>query len=205
MEGQEVSAVELEVLQEIGNIGMGNALTSLAQLINQRLEMTVPRACFLPLEEVIKLAGGYEELVSCISLSLLGEAPGTVFYIFNEESTYSLIDLLMGLKQGTNNSLDELSESAVKEVGNVLTGSFISALGQMTGLRMFTSVPLFAFDMLGAVITSLMVAAGHIEDSVLVIETKLFPRRKKQIAGYFFLLAEPCSISRLMSALGISL
>lgn len=198
----ELSASELDALQEISNIGMGNAVTSLAQLINRRVDMRIPRAYFLSFEEVVALVGGYEELVACVSLRLLGDAPGIILYLFNEQSTYRLVDLLMGLPPGTTGALDEMAESAVKEIGNVLTGSFVSAISQMTGLRMITAVPLFAFDMLGAILSSLMVAAGRIEDSVLVIETELFPRQDGAIKGHFFLLAEPGAVTRLMAALG---
>ncbi|HHW43745.1 CheY-P-specific phosphatase CheC [Desulfofundulus thermobenzoicus] len=199
-----LSPVELDALKEVGNIGLGNAVTSLAQLINRRVSMHVPRTCFLPYEEMINMIGGYEELVGCVSLRVLGDAPGMVLYVFNEESTYRLVDMLIGAPVGTTAALDEMAESAIKEVGNVLTGSFISAIGMMTGLNMITTVPLFAFDMLGAVLTSLMVAAGRVEDQVLVIETELFHDLEVQIKGHFFLLTEPGAIDRLISALGVS-
>ena len=202
MNDRELSAGELDALQEISNIGMGNAVTSLAQLINRRVEMRVPRACFLSFEEVVALVGGYEELVACVSLRLLGDVPGIILYLFDGPSAYRLVDLLLGLPAGTTGALDEMAESAVKEAGNVLTGSFVSAISQMTGLRMITAVPLFAFDMLGAILSSLLVAAGRIEDAVLVIETELFPDQNGQIKGHFFLLTEPGTIARLMSALG---
>ncbi len=200
----ELSANELDALQEISNIGMGNAVTSLAQLINRRVDMRVPRAYFLSLEEIVTVVGGYEELVACISLRLLGDAPGIILYLFDEKSVYRLVDLLLGLPSGTTSVLDEMGQSAAMEVGNVLTGSFVSAISQMTGLHMITAVPLFAYDMLGAVLSSLMVAAGRVEDSVLVIETELFPHQDDHIKGHFFLLMEPDSVGRLMSALGLS-
>ena len=202
MSDRELSASELDALQEISNIGMGNAVTSLAQLIDRRVEMRVPRAYFLSFEEVVALAGGYEELVACVSLRLLGDVPGIILYLFDGQSAFRLVDLLLGRPAGTTDTLDEMAESAVKEVGNVLTGSFVSAISQMTGLRMITAVPLFAFDMLGAVLSSLLVAAGRIEDAVLVIETQLFPEQNGQIKGHFFLLTEPGAIGTLMSALG---
>lgn len=202
MSDRELSPPELDALQEISNIGMGNAASSLAQLINRRVDMRVPRAYFLTFEEVVGLVGGYEELVACVSLRLLGDVPGVVLYIFSETSTYHLVDLLLGQPAGTTTGLDEMGESAVKEVGNVLTGSFVSAIGQMTGLSMITGVPLFAFDMLGAVLSSLLVAAGRVEENVLVIETELFPHLEGSVRGHFFLLTEPGALTRLMSALG---
>ncbi|MGQ9824389.1 MAG: chemotaxis protein CheC [Desulfotomaculales bacterium] len=198
----EPSSPELDALQEISNIGMGNAASSLAQLINRRVDMRVPRAYFLSFEDVVGLVGGYEELVACVSLRLLGDVPGVVLYLFEEQSTYRLVDLLLGLPPGTTAGLDEMAESAIKEIGNVLTGSFVSAISQMTGLRMITAVPLFAFDMLGAVLSSLLVAAGRVEEEVLVIETELFPHQDGSVKGHFFLLTEPGALARLMAALG---
>lgn len=198
----EPSSPELDALQEISNIGMGNAASSLAQLINRRVDMRVPWAYFLSFEEVVGLVGGYEELVACVSLRLLGDVPGVVLYLFEEQSTYRLVDLLLGLPPGTTAGLDEMAESAIKEIGNVLTGSFVSAISQMTGLRMITAVPLFAFDMLGAVLSSLLVAAGRVEEEVLVIETELFPHQDGSVKGHFFLLTEPGALARLMTALG---
>lgn len=204
MSYRDLSPVELDALKEIGNIGLGNAVTSLAQLINRRVNMRVPRSNFLPFEEMIELVGGYEELVGCVSLRVLGDAPGIVLFIFDGESTFHLVDMLMGLPVGTTGELDEMAQSAIKEIGNVLTGSFVSAISMMTGLHMVTTVPLFAFDMLGAVLTSLMVAAGRVEDQVLVIETELFHEEETLIKGHFFLLTEPGAIDRLMAALGFS-
>jgi chemotaxis protein CheC len=202
----ELSVIHMDALREISNIGLGNAITSLAQLVNRRINMNVPVATFMPFEETISLAGGPEELVSCVSVRLTGDVPGIVLFIFNSESTLKLVDMLMGLDVGTTTDLDEMGESAVKEVGNVLAGSFIGALYSITSLNMQTTVPMFAYDMLCAILTSLMVAGGRVEEQVLVIETKLFQEQEESnISGHFFMLTEPGSIEKLFGALGIAM
>jgi chemotaxis protein CheC len=200
-----LSSMHMDALREISNIGMGNAVTSLAQLLDMRINMDVFLATFMPFEETIELVGGYEELVSCVSVQLTGEVPGMVLFIFSAESTFNLIDLLMGLDQGTTNDLDDFSASAVKEVGNVLAGSFITAINSLTNLDIHANVPMLAYDMLGAVLTSLMVASGRTEDQVLVLETKLFHdnSNNNNISGHFFLLTEPGAIGKLFEALGL--
>ncbi len=195
---------QLDALKEISNIGLGNAVTSLAQLVNRRIDMNIPLTRFMPLEETIALVGGPEEVVSCVSLNLSGDVPGIVLFVFDSQSTLHLVDLLMGMDLGSTVDLDEMGESAVKEIGNVLTGSFIGALCQMTQLNMATAVPMFAFDMLGAILTSLMVASGRVEDQVLVIQTRLFQEKEVNIKGHFFLLTEPGSIQVLFNALGLT-
>lgn len=198
-----LSDLQIDALQEISNIGLGHAATSLAEMLDRKIDMDVPHADFISFERVIELIGGYEELVSCVSLELGGDINGLVFYIFNESSTYRLVDMLMGLEEGTTAELDEMATSIINEIGNILTGAFVSAISDFTRLRINTSVPIFAFDMLAAIFTTLVVAVGRPEDDdVMAIETNLF-REDKKVNGYFFLLSEPESIRKLFTALGI--
>ncbi|ACV61628.1 CheC, inhibitor of MCP methylation [Desulfofarcimen acetoxidans DSM 771] len=201
---QNYGPIQMDVLSEIGNIGIGNAATSLSKLVNDRIDMTVPKACFLPYEEIIALVGGPEEIVGCIVLRLEGDVPGTIIYIFHQESMFSLVDMLLGLELGTTNELDEMAESVVMEIGNILTGSFISAISMMSQLHMVTTVPLFAYDMLAAVLMTSLIDTGYIEDQVLLIETKL-SQKDKEIKGNFFLFTDPGALEKVFMSLGISM
>ena len=201
---QNYSPVHMDVLSEVGNIGIGNAATSLSKLVNDRIDMTVPRACFLPYEDIIALVGGPEEIVGCIILRLEGDVPGTIIYIFHQESMFSLVDMLMSLEPGTTKELDAMAESVVMEIGNILTGSFISAISTMSQLHMVTTVPLFAYDMLGAVLMTSLIDTGYVEDQVLLIETKL-SQMDKEIRGNFFLFTDPEALEKMFASLGISM
>jgi len=194
----------MDVLKEIGNIGLGNAATALATMVNKRIDMAVPQSRFLSLEEVMNLIGGLEEVVSCVSLRLDGDVPGQILFIFNLESTFNLVDMLMGMEKGTTRELDEMGESVVKEIGNVLTGSFLSAISSMTGLTMIPTVPMFATDMLGAVLSASLVAGGYVEEHILTIETLLF-ENQEQIKGHFFLFTDQGSLQTLFNSLGLTL
>ena len=194
----------MDVLKEIGNIGLGNAATALATMVNKRIDMAVPQSKFLSLEGVMQLIGGLEEVVSCVSLGLEGDVPGQILFLFNEESTFNLIDMLMGQENGTTQQMDEMGESVVKEIGNVLTGSFLGAISTLTGLNLIPTVPMFATDMLGAVLSTSMVAGGYVEEHILMIETVLF-EDQESIKGHFFLITEQDSLNTLFNSLGLSL
>jgi chemotaxis protein CheC len=202
IDDRQMSDFQLDTLREISNIGLGHAVTSLAELTNRRIDMSVPRSGFYPFEGIVDLVGGYEEQIAFVSLKITGEISGLIMFIFNRESTFNLVDMLMGQESGTSHELNEMGQSAVMEVGNILTGSFINAIAGMTGLSVATTVPIFAFDMLGAVLSSLLVATGKIEDQVLVIETRLL-QDTLAVKGHFFLLAEHEAIERLFSALAL--
>lgn len=201
-EGTEISCSQMDVLQEVSNIGLGNAATALAGLLNKRVDIAVPQATFLEMEQIFPLVGGLEEVVACVNLSFDGDITGTVMFIFAEKSVYKLVDMLLGLDVGTTGALDALGESAIMEIGNVLSGSFVNAIGDMTGLTIRVSVPLFAFDMMGAILSASLVASGHWDEQVLLIET-IFLQNKDQIKGHFFMMPETGSLNRLFEALGI--
>jgi chemotaxis protein CheC len=195
--------MQMDVLKEIGNIGLGNAATSLAQMVNKRIDMEVPQTKFVSMEEAMGLVGGLEEIVTCTSLHVDGDVPSQILFVFNEESAFYLVDMLMGMEKGTTQQLDEMGESVVKEIANVLTGSFLSAISSMTNLNMVPTVPMFAYDMLSAALSTSLVAGGYIEDHILMIETVLFEEHEN-IKGHFFLITEDVSLNKLFSALGLS-
>lgn len=203
LEAKDYSVQAMDALREIGNIGMGNAATSLAQLMNVRIDMSVPSAALHPFEEIVEMIGGDEEVVSCVYMRVLGDVPGTVLYIFDEESTVRILNSLFQASGITSQTMTPLAESAIKEIGNLLTGAFISAIATLTGLNIITTVPLFSFDMLGAILSSSLIESGYTEKDVLMIDTKFF-QDHEEIKGHFFLFADPDSWGTLLGALGIA-
>ena len=55
---EKVSETYLDVLKEIGNIGAGNAMTALSQMLNCKVDMKVPQVKLLDFNEVGALMGG---------------------------------------------------------------------------------------------------------------------------------------------------
>lgn len=197
-----LSSMKIGVLQEIGNIGVGNAATALAQLLQARVDISVPRAMFLDLEEAIGLVGGPEQPVVCVNLQVSGDISAVVLFIFDQDGACTLVDLLMGQEKGTTTQLDEMGYSAVMEIGNILTGSFTGAIATMTGLRLVSSVPVLAHDMLGALFAASVADGGYVEDQVLCIQTG-FVGKQDQVDSHFVMLPEVGSLDRVFEALGV--
>ncbi|MDS1029555.1 chemotaxis protein CheC [Bacillota bacterium LX-D] len=193
---------ELDVLQEIGNIGAGNAASALAKLLNKRIDMTVPKAGVMPLNDICSLIGNEEDKVACIDFSVDGEAKSQILFLLSEESSYYLIDMLFGNPMGTTKELDAMGLSALQEIGNILSGSFLTAFSDVTKLSFIYSVPQFAFDMLGAVLSAALLEGGYFEDQVLIIETQFYQNEIK-INGHFFLVPENGSLKVIFDSLGL--
>jgi len=187
-----------DTLKEICNIGAGNASTALAEILNQKIVITVPRVFFLSLDEALSLIGEPEDKVAWINLPLSGDVSALLTFVFDVPSTFLLVELVLGRTEKTN--LDEMAISLLKETGNILAGSFVSAVSELTGLKMQTNVPQFAFDMLGAAFSSTLVLHNYVDDQILIVETVL-AAAQKEMKGYFFFLATPESLEKLFRML----
>jgi len=198
----ELNNMQLDVLKEIGNIGAGNAVTSLAKMIDKRVDMAVPKARILGFDKVSQILGGEEILVVGILLSVSGDISGSIMFILDINAARQLVNILFGNKDTTSLDFDELELSALKEIGNILTASYLSALAGLTNLRIMPSVPELAIDMAGAILSVPAIEFGKVGDSVLYIETE-FSEGITKVFGDFLLIPDVDSYEVLLKALGV--
>ncbi|WP_334110648.1 chemotaxis protein CheC [Thermodesulfitimonas autotrophica] len=194
----------VDILQEVGNIGIGNAATALAEFLNTKVNVTVPRASLVPVEEVFDHIGGAEEIVAAVLLRVEGDLSGTVLFVFSEGSVLKLISQLLGQPIGSLEEIGGMGESVLMEVGNILTGSFLNAISMMSNLTIIPAVPLFTFDMLGSIISSSLLGTGMMEDQVLLIETKL-AQEGDEVTGNLLFFFDVGTLNSLLSSLQVQL
>ena len=127
MRFEDLSPIQLDALKEIGNIGAGNAATALSTLLNKRIDMTVPKIDILPFNEVVEIMGGAESLVAGGYLEVKGEAPMSILFVIPEKSVSLFMKILLGKEMKSIEDFDEMSESVIKEVTNILAGSYLNS------------------------------------------------------------------------------
>lgn len=201
----ELSSIQLDALKEIGNIGAGNAATALAQMVNDKIDMNVPKANILPFAEVPESIGGADSHVVGIFFNVTGSAPANILFILPIDKAAVLCDMLLGKNIGetTPESFGEMEMSALMELGNILSGTYLNALAMFTNLEFAPSVPALGMDMAGAIIDAILAQFGKVADHVLVLDTE-FKKDETDVVGYFFLLPEIDSLNKILSALGVS-
>lgn len=198
----ELNNLQLDVLKEIGNIGAGNAVTSLAKMLDKRVDMAVPKARILGFDKVSQILGGEEVLVVGILLHVSGDITGSMMFTMDINAARQLVNILFGNKDSVSIEFDELELSALKEIGNILTASYLSALAGLTNLKILPSVPELAIDMAGAILSVPAIEFGKVGDSVLYIETE-FSEGITKVFGDFLLIPDVDSYEVLLKALGV--
>ena len=143
-----------------------------------------------------------ETIVAGIYLPITGDVKGASLLIFPEKIAYTLCDLLVKRKPGTTRKLNELDKSALKEVGNIICGSFLTVFSNTLKIKIVENVPSLSFDMFGAVVDVIIAEFAQKAEDALVIEVK-FVFEHADIKGYVVLIFGLEEMKAIMEALGV--
>ena len=190
------SDLELSAIQEVANIGTGNAATALAQLIGRSVEIGVPIAELVPLAYAAERIGPLESEVVAVLTPVKGAMPASMLLAFPIPSAQALCEML-----GTD-ATTAIGHSALQEIGNILTGSYTTAIVGMTGLAIEPEPPLLAFDMLGSVVDAVLAMSAASADTVLFIQTAITIEGAACNFGFLFVPHEG-AVAKLLQALGL--
>ncbi len=199
---EELNTGQLDILKEVGNIGAGHAATALSQILWERIRMTVPAVSIIPLTKASDILGGAEQPVVGIYMRVFGDAPGKIVFLFSQAEALTLIENVAGAKHSSPETFGEYEISALKEIGNIMTGAYLYAMNNLTALDYFSSVPAFACDMAGAILNTVLLDLGLIGDYALLIETQ-FSLMHRNINGHFFLIPDPDSLELVLNTLKV--
>lgn len=198
MSYQDLTTLQLDALSEVGNIGAGNAATALSQLINKKIDMTVPAINIVPFDDIFSSIGG-DEIVVGVIVRVLGEIPGNILFVFEKDTALNLVEILTGSKE---EYLSDMGNSVICEIGNIISSSYMNAIAKFTGITVMPSVPAVTYDMLGAILSTTFIESGQFDDYVLDIET-LFIQNNAEISGHFYYVPMPGSLEKILSTLGV--
>ncbi len=198
----QVNEMYFDVLKEIGNIGAGNATTAISNMLNMRVDMEVPKIEFLTFQELPTAISAEEETVVGIYLEVESDIGGSMMFLLKMESAHYLVNHLMGRPDDYAEEFDEMDLSAIKEIGNIISGSYLSALSSMTKMVITSSVPYLAIDT-AAILSVPAIQFGQYGDNALLIQTEFGDDVK--IQGFFILMPDVDSYDKILTSLGIAL
>jgi len=200
---EELNDTQIDVLREIGNIGAGNAATALAVILDDRVEITLPKVKIVDFDSAVDDLGGPEAMTVGVLVNFSGEANGMIMFLLDMEDAKGITDILVA-EDDVENQLSEMKLSAIKEIGNILSSSYINSISTLTGLTIDISIPYIAIDMAGALMSVPLIEFGTLGDKVMFIEES-FMGEFHHLRSNIVMFAEIETLRTIMERLGLEL
>lgn len=120
-------------------------------------------------------------------------------FVTDDGASDALVKMMIPLGIEAN---EELTESAIKELVNILVTSYLNAIAQMVDVELIASVPLLIRDMFGAILSSLYIESEQYDENVMIIRNEFFYQGDKIESSLYF-VPKPGVLSSLFKILGV--
>lgn len=197
---------KLNVFREISNIGSGNASTSLGMMLNEIVDIGIPKSDLISFSDITNSYDSPEELVVGTVLQLSGDMEGFILVIMKLDSAINLLSKVTGTNLEFDKEDYDLVRkelSSIGEICNILCGTYLTAISDMTSLSIDPSIPYFSVDMVRAIMNLPISLYGPVSDSILCIETDFFTT-DNNIEGKYYFIPKVESCDKLLSSLGFA-
>ena len=199
----QLTSMEIDTLREIGSIGTGNAATALSQMLNQEVRITLPEVRIMEYNEAIEWIGGPEEVTAGGLVKMSGDVGGIMLSVQKLELVNVVLNTMLGENIDSYENLTELERSAMIEIGNIMISTFINAMSGLADLNIKLTVPAFAVDMQGAILTVPMAEYGGMSNYLMAIGGN-FVCNGQEVPCHVLLSPDLRSLDFLLRKLGVS-
>jgi chemotaxis protein CheC len=198
MDLRSLDSSQLDAMREVANIGAGHAATALSDMTNRVIMISVPEVSIIKLEDVDRIIGEPGDVVAAVMMKVLGDVTGRTVQIFPGPSAVKLTSLLLGGREPQfPEGFDEMHQSTLKEIGNIIVGAYLNALSDFMGMLLIMSVPAIAIDMAGAVMTTSYLNFGDAKDFVFCVNTEML-MGEDQVRAHFLLIPDDASLGVML-------
>src|SRR5271154_2738868 len=151
-----LSDLQKDALKEVSNIGAGHAATALSQLLNTTVKLSEPSIDVIKFRDLATRVGYENRIVAALHMYVRGEAPGQMVVLFDRENALEFVNVFIKRIIGDIQIFDSIVDSTLKELGNIIAGSYLTALISLTGINLLPSVPTLSYGTIQAAFRTLM-------------------------------------------------
>ncbi len=128
---QQLKPVQFDILQEIINMGMGEAASSLSTLVRAKISIKTPELEILAANEVNDyFTAQFPDLGIHVSQTFTGDMAGQSLLCYSRQSSCSLLEVLTGENVQTLNFSNQ-QIAILEEIGNIILGSCLTVIANV--------------------------------------------------------------------------
>ncbi len=196
---EEMSDVVKNALAEIGNIGAGNAATSLSVVLSAELTMSPPQVDIYDFNELENILGGPDNVVVGVLSMVEGDMEAMILFVMGMNDAKQLVKSLLGEDFDWRS---DMGISTITEIANILIGSYAGSLETLSGMKIRYEQPSICVDMAGSILSVPCIQFAKMSDKALLINSQ-FKVGQYEINGYIMMVSEMHSYDAFLNNLGI--
>ncbi|HOR95018.1 MAG TPA: chemotaxis protein CheW, partial [Spirochaetota bacterium] len=195
-----ISDDDLAKVQVLANVGITDAAEKLSKILGRRVDLSIPDVSVLAIETIPQFFGDIDSVYLGVYMPIVGQINGTILFSLHQESGYELVDMLLGLPQGTTTSLSEDGESVLKEVTNIVGSAVVNAFADKIEMAIKPTVPSVVHDYMQSILDSILAFHTAENEYALVMDTEFF-HQDDRVIGKLMIMPTTSSLSTIVERL----
>ena len=195
---------QIDALQEIGNIGSGHSANALADLLNRRIDMSLPRYSLLSPEEFSKVNWTQFKESATVAVSVCqiqGDLEGQILVVLDQEAINFLLKIINTSNSEINfSNLGVLDKSIILEVDSILSLHYLTAVNTFLGKKSFPQTPFLVIDDSEKVLATITKHLKENADKMLLVECDIFTTDVK-LKPIVIFSPKPAAVERTLNAM----
>ena len=187
----------LEMVKLIANEGIDHAAHAFSGMVGRKIQFSAPVTNLVPILTIPEIVGKPDHDAVGIYLRFSGDLDGQIMMIVPYQKALELVDLIMGLPQGTTQNLGSLERSALGELGNLCGSFFLNSIAKVVSADFRPSVPAVMVDMVGAILDIVVVTSGGLGEHALLMQAN-FMDGARSVEADFWVIPDMKSLETLI-------
>jgi chemotaxis protein CheC len=188
-----LSELELDALTEVVNIGVSRAATSLRDMVEEQVFLSVPSVAITsPARAAELLVQRESSVLVAVRQGFRGEFSGSALLIFPEKNSLELVRAVAGDHLSLEDIL-ELEQEALAEIGNVILNGCMATIANLLHGRLIITLPEI---LTGSAVDLFHKPPSLLQDIVLFIHIE-FSLKGRELSGYLAMVMDVPSLEAL--------
>ncbi len=133
--------LERDIIREILNIGLARAADSFAVVAQERVLLEVPNIDLLMSNDIMNKVREYQSRHVPIQSDIRGDFNGTTLMFFSGQHIQRLSRVCLRMQTTESLELNELQESLLLEISNIITGALVTQLANILKANIYGAPP----------------------------------------------------------------
>ena len=192
----EYSEEQLDIMKEISNIALGNSATSLSNLLNARINMSIPNVHIESISDFIEEIDDVEVIGKILILK--GDIEGSVLLLFDINTAKKMVKDIASGQLLFQDELDDIRISFIEEVCNIVGSTYIRNVADCLNLRIEIESSSLLYDSLTAILSYTLMEEEQFYDEILNINTDFkYELDTEMMNVYFYFVPRKGNLNKI--------